>query len=879
MLVSQSGVTFHLMAAKRIILSGVLAISAVCAGGAFASPGDEQVAAYLKAHNMFSLLEIQLEDRIANARDKEDRLRLAEELAGVYLEQLKLYDRTNPYREIIVLRAQSLTKRMGSMPMFDLRLELLIDGYLGVESEVELARLELLDEGKRALAIVKLDELSHQLKALSSKIDPAVVRVERVKKRAVGAPGDEQDKLPALLRYRSLSHYYHAWAGYSLAVLEDRHVPTDVFISFGWLLGAKGELPELATLNESTLEYDHVARSAIGVAMAYAQSGDGLLARSWAGLVVESQDAMPDARVAAEDRLLQILAMDGDWLKVDEWLSVLNEARSGTTPMSVADARFLALRSLEAMQQSTKRRGGAAVAKKVARKAIKQLVEHNEIGHVLDLYRRFDSLPMLADSFITNYARALGELNDAEQAGGSGMYASVAALFAQALDAPDASRFPRERDDCTLKLAYVEIRSGRASEAIKICDRLIKQSSNEVAVEEARWMRIAAIDSINIDAGRSSSEKLELAVREYITAYPASPKSAKLILRHAMQGTVDPRVAIETLSAIGDDDPLAIPARRTLVSLQYKQLRANGFGDSEQIALVLGMVRWIDEREQSEMSDLNEAKARLGTIRVGLDLVFRASPPDQKLAEHLIMKGYAVLSFDQSLSVHRAEFVYRQVELSLLAGRLKDAMDLLAELESLDQSRAQNARVLLLNDAIGKWNTQHSTTNARRLVDLGTGVLAKQLPAHPKPMNAQVSNMARLIAQASAYLWTQSKDTSARDLALRMSLLVLDRGYPTEPGLRLTAELCAQTNDQKHELDAWLRLLAAYPTSDDRWYESRYQSLRVMFELDQDRARSAFAQFKVLHPTLGPAPWNTKIAALFGESISGVRAPSDRGAP
>ena len=206
-------------------------------------------------------------------------------------------------------------------------------------------------------------------------------------------------------------------------------------------------------------------------------------------------------------------------------------------------------------------------------------------------------------------------------------------------------------------------------------------------------------------------------------------------------------------------------------------------------------------------------------------------------------------------------------------------MDLLAELDLLDLRRGQNARVLVLNDAISMWSTHRNTLHARRLIDLGTAVLSHQLPAYPEPMNAQVSNIAGLISQASSYIWDQSKDESARDLALRMSLLILDRGYPTEQGLRLTAELCGQKNDQKHELEAWLRLLAAYPTSDDRWYEARYESLRVMFRLDQSRARSAYAQFKVLHPKLGPTPWNTKIAAVFGESIPGVDTPSHPGTP
>ncbi len=862
------------MVDMRVILFGALALVCMGASGAVASPGDDQVAEYLDSHNMLSLLELQLEDRIADAKDKDERIEFAEKLSGIYLEQLKSYTHGDPYRELIVNRAYSLTKRMGSIPMYALRIELLIDGYLGVDPKVELARLELLNDEDRAYVIARLTGIKHKLKALTLQLDPAVTRLERLNQRGKASASNSNDTLADLRRYRSLAHYYHAWSGYSLAVLKDQRVPSDVFVSFGWLLGAQGELPELASFNTTTLEYDHVARSAIGVAMSYAQADEMLLGRSWIKAVVESEDVPMEAKRDAEDRLLQVLAIERDWTEAYRWIITLANQRNEDNAMSVPDARFVSLRSLEALESKRVGRGGASEAKKVARHAIEQLVAHDEIGHVLDLYRRFDSLPMLANSFITSYARALGELNEAEQAGEHGLYSSVAELFAQALGSNDANRFPKERDDCSLKLAYAEIRSGRAKEAIKICEELVEQSPRDQVIEEARWMRIAAIESVNAVAGRVHSDKLEQAVREYITAYPATDKSAKLILRHAMQGTVDSRVAIDTLRAIGDDDPIAIPARRALVSLRYKQLRSMGYSDQESITQILGIVRWINEHQALAIEDLNDAQSRLGTIRIGIDLAFRAAPVKVEFAENLIEQGIEILAFDRSLVVHRAEFVYRQVELAVRQGRIDDAIGFLEELEPLDVSMYESARVMLLNDSILRWQSEKSIRVARRLVNLGTSVLSKQLPAYPAIVGSQLSKVAEVIAESADYLWTRLNDEQSRDLALRMSLLVLDRGQPSEPGLRRTALLTNSAGDSKNELESWLRLLAAYPSSDDRWYEARYESLRVMFGVDAARARKAYTQFKVLHPSRGPEPWNTKMAILFGE-----RTRSEEGAP
>ncbi len=872
---SRNGAMFLPMVPKRAIILGSIVCLCLGAAAALATPADEQVAAYLKAHKMISLLEVQLEDRIRASKDEAEQSALIEELSDLYLDQLRSFDQDDPYRQIVLNRARSLVARMSSAPMYELRIELAIEGYLGVESSVELAKLELLDSAQRADAIEQLSGLNRELGILVSKLDPQVAQLERLRLRSARMSTPEtRIELADLRRFRSLGHYYHAWTGYSLAVLKDQHVPSDVFSSFGWLLGAEGNMPQFSVLNETTLEFEHVARAAIGVALAYTQSDDSLTGRAWAKFVADSAYVTSDVQAAAQDRLLQIMAADRDWIDVYRFALFLEKQRGEETPMRVADARFLALRSLEAMQLGHVGRGGIGEASKVARYAIEQLIEQREIGHVLDLYRRFDSLPLVADSFVTNYASALAALNKAEQAGDSGMYASVAAIFAQALKSPDADRFPDERDDCLLKLAYAEIRSRRAVEAIKVCDQLIKESVNEQVIEEARWMRIAAMDSINTNAGRATSDELDEAVREYIAAYPSTPRSAQLVLRHAMRGTIDSQVAIDTLWSIADDDPIVLPARRALVGLEYQQLRALGFADTVLLGQVLAMVRWIEDAQPDEVVELADARMRMGTIRIGLDLALRASPADIEFADELIAHGMRMMSFDASLGVYRSEFVYRQLELAVLTQRHNDSMDLLAELVLLDPGRAQSARILIFNDSIGQWRAGKDERAARRVVDLGTVLLADQMPAYPEPLGLQVSSIAEMIAEVSGYLWESRSDVESRDLALRVSLLVLDRGQPSEPGLRRTAKLAGVVKDYPHELEAWSVLLAAQTPGEERWYEARYESLRVMKHVDFSRALAAYDQYRVLYPNLGPAPWNEKIAALFGDQAPGSATPA-----
>ncbi len=853
------------MRASNHLIPMLLACSMLGAR-ASASPEDDLVAEYLRSHDMLPLLEVQLEQRMGEADDEEQRDQLAMELSRLYLRQLGETGKDDPYRQIVLLRAEGLVSRLAQAPLYELRLELLIDEYVRIEPDVELWRLGLLDPDRRDKDISRLGELSRKLGSIISTIEPELELVQRrANASAGGATRESDERLGELRRYGSLAHYYHAWAGYSLAVLRDMHVSPEVFVSFGWLLGAEGSTPQISEFNESALGYEHVARAAIGVAMSYAQSQTPRLGRPWAKMVADSELADGAVRQAARERLLQIYAMERDWAEANRYARFIVASGGDGAHLRVADARFLALRALEAQRSADIGHGGANEARGAAQFAIEQLIDLGEIGHVVDLYQRFDSLPLVSDGFIPRYAHALAELDRAQRDGDRGQYGTVADLFTRALGTEDAGDYPEHREDCRLKLAYTQILANRPQDAIRVCDTVIGNSLREKAIEEARWMRIAAIDQLNRDQGRDGSPELSEAVRRYIEAYPSTPRSAKLILRYAMQGTVDPRVAISTLEAIGDDDPIALPARRALAQLRYQALRESGFADQRMLGDTLGIVEWILAAQSEPAADLNDARARLGTIRIGLDMALRARPPRGELARSLLERGTALADTDASLASFRAELVYRRIELSLGDQRVDEAMGLLADLETLDPAMASNARVLLLSRLQQRWGKPSAET-AERLCDIGSAVLASMTPPFPEPIGLRVSAIAELVSDAAAWRWENQRDPEMRDLALRVARMVLERGQPSEPGLRRTAALAASAGEEQVELDAWLMLLAAYPSDDARWYEARFESLRLLKYMDPTRAEETYKQFRVLHPDLGPEPWSGRFAELYPSS-------------
>ena len=46
------------------------------------------------------------------------------------------------------------------------------------------------------------------------------------------------------------------------------------------------------------------------------------------------------------------------------------------------------------------------------------------------------------------------------------------------------------------------------------------------------------------------------------------------------------------------------------------------------------------------------------------------------------------------------------------------------------------------------------------------------------------------------------------------------------------------------------------------WYEARYESIRLLFEVDPESARVAMRQHITLYPTLGPSPWDSRFREL-----------------
>lgn len=842
--------------------------SAVCGDAPEAL--DDSIGDYLRTNQMDQLLEVHLEDQLGRASSDSERDEIAAALSDMYLRQLRTVNRDDPYHDVVVIRARELVDRIQTTPLFELRLELLVDAFVTHENAIELHQLRLLDAGSRAEVLAAFQTTRRGLEQMLAQVVPELDQLSR--RRASARTSESQreieNELELYRRLSSFGHYYLGWSEYGIAVLEDRHVGDDAFKAFGWLLGNDGDMPQSKDLHLAATEYEHVARSAIGVAMCYAQSEAYQFANTWLGVLLEQDEISYDVRSAAMLRQLRVHVMSNAWY--DALMSAI-EIRSGQqdAPLSVADARFVIVKTLE-----SPRSAGDSDAEKLVQSCIMDLVKQREIGHIVELYQRFEHLPLLGNGFIPNYAKALAELDRVENSSSQPNYMAIADLLVRSLQAQDVNEYPAHRDDCRLKLAYTYIRAGKPRLAIEECERVLSSSLDPQAIEEARWLQIAALDRQMALDPKVSSDLLEESVRSFITTYPASERTRTLVLRYATKGMIDEQIALDTLGAVPEDDPNLLAARRLQVQLRFKMLRRTGFTDSQMLRQTREQIDWIVRREQD--TGAGSAEERVSTLQIGIDLALRDSPPDPRAARRYIEQARHIVAQGPQLGTVEAELITQLMRAALIESRIQEALALLDELRTLSPERARDGQVIILNAVIAQWEKQKEKQTAQDLLEIAVPVLGRITPRAPEPIGLQQSTLIEVVAGAALFLHNQGPDPAMRDLAFRLSSQVLERGQPSERGLRQCTELAEEVGDVEALLEAWLRLLAAYPPDDARWYEARYESLRVMIRIDPARAQETYNQFKVLNPSLGPPPWNERISALFEEQ-SGSK--SDGGSP
>jgi len=848
------------VADRAPIWPGVVVLLAIACGVVSGAPDRADKA--LRDAGMFDVLEARLLSRIDGTDGDGSRRETVTQLAAVYEQMMGALETGSAERAAVVERAWALADRAGAEEAVGLRMALLIDGYLPIERAVALHEIGLLSDADHSRHAIDLSLIHRKLRSIAEAAVPEAVRQDRLARTSDDPLIAERAAESA--RLRSLSSYYAAWSGLMLSILEDRRPGADVLPAFGWLLAGEGGQPRLDDVRDSAFGLDHVARAAIGVARTKHRSGETVLAAMWLEQVTESSSTSDAIREQALLRRLRFLAKERAWSDLMIGFFQLLGTGDDRTPLPAGEARFHAIEALTVLRDL----GSSGDAERVAAFALGDLVQRGEIGHVLDLRDRFGSLPTLEDGFVGRYADALDRLESAEDTGSPVRYLDAAKSFETASKASDAGRFHRQRNDARLKRVFCLIRAGRPSEAIKASQALLDEEPAvaESVAEEARWLLIVAIDSADDDRRR---DELRGAVRDYLTRYRGTERARLLLVRHAGTDMLEPGEGLEGLREVGDDETIAVDAKRVLVRLLYKQWISGARRDDTVRAELTESVSWLWARGAAD----GDERQRLDIARVAIDVALGAEPRMLELAAAGIERAEAAMDDEPSLRVFAWDVLILRIEWLAASGLFDEADEAGEPLRQAADARGARGDRIVLAAALDRSddNPESGASLDTLIARVGVRVVDTLIPPSPRRLDANTSGVVSKVVRAAARLGQDSDDH--RQIALRLGRVLLERGTPTAQVVRDLAETAHDAGDDGVEMLAWSTLLSASVPEESAWWEARYETFRLLSASNRAKAEAAYRQHRVLHPMEGPPPWGAQIRAMFADMPD--EAPSE----
>lgn len=824
------------------------------------------------------------------AADAAERSGVARRLADVYVRLLRASD--DPSRLADLERhARALADGMSEVEAAPLRIDLLRARYLRAQESAERHRLRLATGDERAAAEATLRDVASQLDTLGVRLHRRIEQLEREERR--GRAEDEQLLRQALResrRLRSLSFYYAGWANYYLAMLTG--VPRqaeEATRQLGWLLGATGEVPSVDRVPSATFRFDHVARAALGVAMAQALLDEGPSAVRWLD-AVQSAEQLPDN---IDDQLfatrLVVLAAARRWADLVTHINL--RRRDTDAPLSPSEARLLAVLALEP-PRSPANPGLDEILETLAQVAMSDLVERGQIGHVIDLAERFGTLPLGDQGFIVRYVRALRAYEDARAAHRAAAptpdaveeparddavtiaYQRAADLFQAASGAGDAAVFADQRERAALLRGLALFFAGNLAEAASA----LESASAGDAGEEALWFAIVALDRAVREGSPSLEPRLDRLATLYLERHPGGERAARLLLLRAERGLVDPADAVEVLLGVAPEEPVYLAARREASRLLYAAFRrASGPARERTGARFVEITEPLIERESALAraaadEQVNEAAQRaLLRSRQILEVLLEPIAPDTARARRTIER-LRTIAADAGVDIEplEAELAYRRLQIALADANDDEAERAVETLRARSGPFADAADRLLFADAAERWRLAAGDPDiARRVVRFGLRLLNAGSDPDPSIME--------IVAAAAARIHEADPEDTFLIIALRLDTDRMERGLGSETSLRRLARLAEASGDPDTALEAWRRLLAGLPSASEPWFQARAESLRLIARTDPDRARAVLTQHAALYPQLGPPPWGEQMRELA--SALGVQVAPTEVAP
>ncbi|MDX2117603.1 MAG: hypothetical protein SFY96_05395 [Planctomycetota bacterium] len=856
---------------------------------------------YLEQRGLDELLAVHLRQRLKESSGAE-RVRIAERMGTLFVRLLNEAPDAE-HRRAVEAQARDLLKNVAEAPTFELRINLLKVTYLKAQQDVERDRLRLAKPEEVAEAARVLREVGPSFTELAGKLDNRVDAMERREENGREIdPQGLKSELNESRRLRSLARYYAGWSSYYLAVVDKNPAFAQAaMVQFGGLLNApSGKPATVDRIPAGLLKYEHVARAAVGCALASALRGNNVDALAWLAALDQGNEVSP----AAADQLLHakliIFAGAGRWSDIE---AAVRDRRGGTgggasiKPLSTEAARLLAVLALEGASTTSILPETRSIMERLAQVALGDLIAVGEAGQVLDLVQRYGTAPVGQQGFMGQYIRGLQIYDKARAthttAGNAdhptrdntlvGRYRDAAGLFEQAAASLDAARYSGDRAKALMLRALSLFYAGDLGDAAGVFVAASDSAPTENEKRDALWYAVVALDKA-VDNGKPSlaTERDRVSIL-YLQLFPGTENAAKLLLRRSGDGLVSDEDAVRTLLTIAKGEALYDISRRHASSILFRMFRgAPAASRTEAARRFFEVANEIAGADEVALASSAEPPKGLDVrLRQMAEAALAMSPPDLNAASRALDTLERLASKNGVASASYAgEVLFRRLQIHLARGDDAAAEQTLGQLVLAGGGYAPAGDRLMYRRRLDVWRASPgSVAAARALVVVGARVVAQFEAGKNLPSEPQVASVYAQLAEACALLWTSERDVAMRDVAIKLDRSAMEAGVLNDALLRRLGSLAEDAGDVPLALDAWRAMLTGVEADSRAWFEARYQTIRLLMKTDRTRAVEAMGQLKLLHPEYGPEPWNAKLKELDDEmgGVS-VTTPEKKGA-
>lgn len=838
---------------------------------------------YLVRHTLEDLLAEHLVERLDNAAGA-DRVEVAQKLATLYVGLLDTAQ-TETDRKYWSDRASNLLRLVPESDSPNLRINLAKAAYIRAEKIAESDRLRLASDEEKAQA----ERILRDASATFLTIAQGAHQRSQVQERKLGERLEQEEEaevssqLSEARQQRSLGFYYAGWSEYYYALITgDRSHAGRALRHFGWLLSARdGEEASFDRLQPGLLQYNHVARAAIGAALACSLLDRHVEAVAWLDAIQASTDAPQEIRDQIYDRRVWVYAKAGMWPDLE---LLIRRTRASGDPLGAITARLLVVGSMESLIGAEGQGRSRELIRRLADIGLKDLITGGEVAHVLELVRVFGTAPLGDTGFIPLYVKGLLALDKAEEAreasgeSGNGPVSdeSVAAFYREAgnlllasVDEPDAGSHVNERVRAITTAGTAFYLSGDPVLAADVLERAISTARTPEQAEDALWLAFVALEEA-VEAGDASLKpRRDQAAQLYLSTYAGSERSARLLMRPGTAGLVHDNEAVEILISIPPVSGNYLAARRQASQILYRIYRNSGvdqrvFAGERFLDVASQLVR--NEQAEVRSGDVERAKRAADSLvlraRQIADVALGLTPADIERATLALDTLDRVAGFASiDISDLEPEIVYRRLQIASAESNRELIEIQYQRLAQLDGGFLSTAQRLLYRQGVQDWlDDPLNADAARSVVEYGEAVIDQFSPQGQS--TKALLGVLETVAQASGSLWELEKDREMLETALAMNERLIDSSAGSGLVLKRQAYLLERAGQEDEALEVWRRLVNGLETESDAWYEARYESIRLLKELDRPAALEAMTQHVLLYPSLGPVPWHDRFQVL-----------------